>query len=242
MSLSIVISTYGRFVEIKNLINSIHESFPENFYEIIIVSSDNPDSEKVSWLKKQRNTMVINPDIRTGSREKSLYYYENIGLKEAKKDYVLIINDDMFFDKNFYEEFIKIKNYDIIFFKTHLGSTRLGMRTSVIGNYITPKTNEYKNLYLADFILCKKEVYEKIGPLDENIDWFGIGADLALSFAFSKHDFDINYENNLYLNHLISDTDRVSESDNARTYHIYIEKKWRNFCKENDGYDFKINW
>jgi len=242
-SLSIVISTYGRSNEIKSLINSIHNSFPEDFYEIIIVSSDDPNSEKSKWLKSQKNTKFINPDIRIEKRIKSLYYYENIGIKECTNEFVLVINDDMSFEKDFYEEFIKLKDNDIIFLKTHLGVRNLGLRLPVIGTYKTPEMNIYENLFLADFIVCRKSVYEDIGFLDENIDWYGIGVDLSLYFSFSKIKYKINYENNLCINHLITKNDRDNNSHNASIYGEYIENKWRKFCQENNGYDFNIpNW
>ena len=241
--ISIVVSTYGRQAEIKKLIHSIQENFPEGEFEIIIVSSDSPSSEKITWLKNHPNTVVLNPDVRTGKRTKSLYYYENMGIREASKEFILVINDDMSFDNSFYPEFLKWVDNDIIYLKTHLAQVSLGTRLPIIGTYKTPNLSE-GNLYLLDFLVCKKEVYEKIGFLDENIDWFGKGADLALIFAFSKENFKVCKENNLYLNHSISSENRNSHTtqNGSSTYHKYIEQKWRKFCEQNPGYDFKIKW
>jgi len=40
------------------LINSIHDNFPDEAYEIIIVSSDEPGSDKINWLKNKKNTRL----------------------------------------------------------------------------------------------------------------------------------------------------------------------------------------
>lgn len=241
MKISIIISTFGRSSEIKKLFSSVENNFPEDSYEIIIVSSDDPESEKVLWLKTQKNTVVINPDFRTGKRTKSLYYYENIGIQASKYDWLLVISDDMYVDDNFYPEFLKHLDCDVVFLNTHIGQTDLGLRIPIIGTYKTPDSST-NILYLSDFVICKKSVFDVIGPLDENIDWYGKGVDFTLNICFSKTPFKINYDSNLYLNHAIALNDRDDNSISAATYNVYIEQKWRLFCEKNEGYDFIVNW
>ena len=86
--LSFVISTYGRSEEIKRLIISIEKTFPIDFYEIVVVSSDEPSSEKIKWIESRPNTKVILQDIRINKRLQSLYYYENIGIKNCSHEYI----------------------------------------------------------------------------------------------------------------------------------------------------------
>lgn len=242
LKISIVISTYGRVNEIKKMVESIEKNFPPDSYEIIVVSSDDPLGEKISWLKQRSNLVLINPDVRVGSRKKSLYYYLNIGIRECKHDFILTLNDDFHFDENFYPKFVKCEQYDVIYFKTHIGKTSLGTRIPIVGYYKTPKETENQNLYLADIVIVKKDVFDKIGLLDEGLDWYGVGVDLSLRFAFSDFSFKVLHNEDMYVNHDISPTDRQNESASANSYWIYLEEKFNKFVKENNGYSFKVNW
>jgi len=210
---------------------------PNDFYEIIVVSSDDPNGDKCNWIRTKSNVTLINADFRQGPRLKSLYYYENIGIKQAKYDYVLVMNDDMWFTPEFYNEFIKCNGYDVIYLATQLGNVQLGSRLAIIGKYKTPHDNDYKDLYLADFVVCKKSIYEDIGYLDENIDWYGIGPDLSICFGF-KH-LNVMHNDKLHIEHSISPEGRWSNSENPHTYQHYIKTKWRTFCNNNPGYDFQ---
>lgn len=82
---SIVIPTYGRAEYLKNLVESVRKSTPKENYEIIVVSSDMPDSEKVKWPSEQPDVRVILSNTRSGGRRtKSLYYYTNLGILKRR--------------------------------------------------------------------------------------------------------------------------------------------------------------
>ena len=136
--ISIVIPTYGRAEFLKNLISSVRNSTPQNAYEFVIVSSDRPESNKIKWLSQQKDTKLILSESRKKwqLRKSSLYYYINLGIKETTKEWVFVVNDYMFFDKNWYKELkILLSNYidgnvGMIIIATHIGDTKLGCKLS----------------------------------------------------------------------------------------------------------------
>jgi uncharacterized protein YdiU (UPF0061 family) len=68
---------YDLWLAQKNNFNKIEK---EN-YEIIVVSSDEEDSDKINWLKQLSNDFDIKffiEDNRKNIRNRSLYYYENV--------------------------------------------------------------------------------------------------------------------------------------------------------------------
>ena len=133
IKITIVIPTYGRFEPFKKLINSIKESdISKENYEIIVVASDSQDCEKIKWIENQTKEIDIKIKIendRKTIRNRSLYYYENIGIKNAIYDWILICNDDMWFEKDWYKKFLSYMNESKVYLiSSHLGSIYLGLR------------------------------------------------------------------------------------------------------------------
>lgn len=239
MGLSIVVTSWRRHAEIMELFESVQAIFPESFYEIIVVSSDDPESEKVKWLEVQKNTKVIIPAVRTGPRTHPLSFFMNTGMKASTKEYIFPVNDDMVFAPEFYTTFLKYREYDAVYINTNLASKNSEPRVPVVGTYRTPKGEG--NLYLGDFVLAKKEVYEEVGFLDEEIDWYGLGVDLSLKLLFGSKDYSISYVNDLIIYHSVSgDRDGNEHVRSGPIYGKYLEDKWRNFCTLNPGYNYNV--
>jgi GT2 family glycosyltransferase len=178
---SIVSATYLRFDCIRGLVESIRVAFPIGCYETIIVASDPEDSEKMKWLRAQKDVTVYSVDPRQPGqpRRHSLYFYENTGIKAATGDWIFVLNDDMTISPDFYTVLTSIeKDWDVILVKSHVGERGLGLRIPVIGHLIPPDGKQ-RPLYLYDYTAIRREVYPLIGYLDEGLDWFGKGFDLA---------------------------------------------------------------
>lgn len=232
--ISFIVTTFKRENYLNQLISSIEQNLPNDSYEIIVVSSDDPNSEKIKNLKLHNNVKVLNPDVRTDKRLRSLYYYENIGIKQAQYEWIFVTNDDTVIINTFFTEFLKVeKDYDVIFVGGHIGMVQLGRRIPTIGK-ITKHNEVEKDLYLSDFTLIRKNIYEKIEFLDENLDWYGKGCDLTLKIEFLTNS-RILYESNISVDHLIAIENRFpGEIDDFG----YIRKKWDVWCNINVGYSY----
>jgi hypothetical protein len=243
--ISIVVPTYGRFVPFMKLINSIKESdIPTDNYEIIVVSSDPVDCEKINWIENQKKYIDISVNIeadRKTVRNRSLYYYENIGIKKAKYDWVLVCNDDMWFDYNWYNNFMLIKNNSKVYIiASHIGEIRLGVRVPSIGTITKDGVEEI--MWLYDMTIIHKSIYEKINYLDENIAWYGKGADLCLQVAFLTDEKPFICEN-VIVNHDIEIEHRqenISTTPNGDDF-LYIRFKWDRWIYQNNK-NYQYNW
>jgi len=236
---SIVVATYGRFDYFKQLVESCRV-FPPDSYEIIAVSSDPIDSEKGYWLRHQPNLSVIFSGIRQPGqhRSRSLYAFENEGIKMAFGEWIFVTNDDTQLDPLFMFQLNEVdKDCDVIMVNGHLGDVGLGCRTAVIG-HVTPPGGPQRPLYLYDFTIIQKSVYERIGYLDEGLDWFGKGFDLAMACETCPG-LRIRYESDLKVNHAIA-------AENRRPPHYardfqYATLKWNKWCAEH-GWSYSWPW
>jgi hypothetical protein len=246
IKISIVIPTYKRFQPFVKLIESIiNSNIEKENYEIIVVSSDEEDSEKINWIKELSNNFDIKifiEDNRKNVRNRSLYYYENVGIKNSKYDWILISNDDMWFDNDWYQNFKK--NIDInnkvYLISSHIGAKELGFRIPSIGT-IT-KNGVEEPMWLYDMTIIHKSIYDKINNIDEKMDWFGKGADLPLSVAFLTDEKPILCHD-VKIHHDISQEERASNRAN-QTGEIdfrYIREKWNNWIINNNK-NFSYNW
>jgi len=242
VKISIIIPTYGRFEAFKKLVNSIKESYisKEN-YEIIAVSSDAPDSEKIKWIEDQKKSINITvkiEDDRKKIKSQSLYYYENVGIKTAIHDWILVCNDDMWVEKDWYEQFSSYVNENKVYLiSSHISSISEGMRIPSIGSITVEGVNQ--NMWLYDMSIIHKSIYEQIGFLDENMKWYGKGADLSLSVAFLTKEIPVLCHG-VKINHDIIQENRSSNigDSNAHSDFSYIRRKWDSILKtkQNSSY------
>ncbi|KKT80816.1 MAG: hypothetical protein UW78_C0024G0001 [Candidatus Azambacteria bacterium GW2011_GWA1_44_9] len=237
---SIIIPTYGRAEYLKKLIVSIRNSTPQENYEIIVVSSDLSDSEKIKWLKQEPDVKVILAGSRKAwqVRKDSLAYYMNQGIKPASYEWVFIVNDDMFLAPDWYQEFNNfVSNHEnnqvgMIIVSTHIGHVSYGQRIPVIGQ--TKRGNSaWKDLHLADFAIIKKRALEEIGFLDEKINWCGISIDTYLSLEFLT-DYKIVPVEKIKLDHFIVPEERNVETIDEFEDFNYVKRKWDKRCQVND--------
>ncbi len=239
--ISFIVPTYGRAEGLKKLFESVRKFTPSDVYELVVVSSDPKNSEKAVWLSNQPNIRVIFADERKKwqLRRKSNYFYLNTAIKNSTYPWIFPVSDDMYFDSNWHEEFIKVindpknANAGLIIVAGHIGNVASGIRVDVIGK--TKKGNgDWKDLYLSDISIVRRDVMESIGMFDEKMDWFGSGADLSLSVEFLS-DTDTIIAENITINHSISKENRGGNMGNAFSDFHHILNKWNDWCKKHDS-------
>lgn len=236
---SIVCATYKRFDHFRELVDSVRVSFPKGSYEIVAVSSDPVGSSKYDWMKSQPDVVTISAGVRNEGehRSRSLYSYENIGLKHASGEWMFVTNDDTKIEHDFHTVLTQMeKEWDVIMVNGHLGDVGLGCRTAVIGD-VTPPDGATRPLYLYDFTVIRRSVYERIGWLDEGLDWFGKGFDLAMACETANPPLRVCYSSSLRVNHSISPENRFPPHY-VRDFR-YATDKWNSWCAKNN---WKYNW
>lgn len=184
LRLSVVVTTYGREANLVRLIESFQNSCREIELEMVVVSSDSPQSEKILGLERYDFVKVICLGDRGPGqpRKRSLYFYENLGIQEATGDWVLITNDDTWLSGDFEAAFTaQSKSADVLVIPAVIDNPDLGFRVPVIGKLRSESGTA--ELLLLDFAIFKRSVLREIGPADEGFDWYGRGADMSIRCA-----------------------------------------------------------
>lgn len=237
---SIVVATYSRESHLNSLLLSARKAFPPGSFELIAVTSDPDDSKKMAWMLEQPEIVVIRHGQRQPGqpRQCSLYTFENLGIKAARHEWVFVTNDDTLFDPFFYSNLLKQEHrYHVILVNGHIGERGLGCRTVIIGD-ITPPGCPTRPLFLYDFTIIRKSVYEKIGYLDEQFDWFGKGFDLAMACETTPG-LNIAYESELRIDHVLTPENRTPPHY-LRDFR-YGTNKWTIWCAQH-GWRFTWPW
>lgn len=184
---SIVILTYNNLELTKDCLASMKKFNNYPNIEIIIVDNLSQKDETREFLKEYElensNIKVILNDINGG-----FSYGNNIGIKEATGEYIILLNNDTFVTPNWIERLIA-------HFDTDENIGMVGPVTNNIGNeaklfvdytnvkelvefsqnlYKENRGKQFKDIRVLAFfcVAIKKEVIEKVGLLDEA---FGIG-------------------------------------------------------------------
>lgn len=184
---SIVIVTYNNLDLTKECLLSMEKYNNYNNCEIIIVDNMSQQDDTRKYLQEyeqsHENVKVILNDINGG-----FSYGNNIGIKEAMGDFIVLLNNDTYVTPNWIERLI-------LHFYSDEKIGMVGPRTNNIGNeakidvlysnmdemikfseklYEDNKGIQYRDIRVLAFfcVAIKKEVIEKVGLLDEA---FGIG-------------------------------------------------------------------
>lgn len=243
---SIIIPTYKRLNPFIKLIESIKSSdVKKENYEIIVVSSDQQDSDKIKYIEQQKefiDIQVIIESDRTTVRNRSLYFYENKGIAISKYEWILVANDDMWFDNDWYKNFVSCLNSNkkVYLVSSHIGLLHLGLRIPSIGTITKDGVEE--TMWLYDMTIIHKSIYDKIGNIDEKMIWYGKGADLALAVSFLTDEKPILCHN-VKINHDISIEERSSNIANRTgdDDFSYIREKWNKWIVDNNK-NYSYNW
>jgi GT2 family glycosyltransferase len=101
VSISIIVVTRGADDYLKSCLNSIEkQTYPPA--EVIVI--DNSLDKDFS-----RNIIECYPEIKLYAETSNTFYCEalNLGISQAKGDFILCLNDDVILDKSFIQESLK---------------------------------------------------------------------------------------------------------------------------------------
>lgn len=210
MNFSIVIPNYNGKAFLNDCLKSISIALkysPDTKVEVIIVDngSINPPKQTTIYLKQNMG----------------FGYAVNTGVKKAKYEYIIVMNNDLTIHKNWFSQIVKnIKkypNYACYYglvltkdgtkiesegFKYYMSGKAININNGVL---FTQK-NKIKNKSIAiwgapaSIIIYKKEIYNKIGGL--NASFFAYIEDVDLAYRLAKNNFKTLYIPTAISNHL----------------------------------------
>lgn len=248
--LSIVVPTYGRSTIFKRLVISLKLFLPPNVFEVIVVSSDVDGDSKFDEIIHDSRFKIIFADKRRsgGGRKKSLYYYTNLGISAATGDWILVANDDMFIDSDFWPELNREMNKHnflsggALVLNSQIGENpSLGVRIPILGEARKTKENKWEELPLLDVAVIDKKTLMDIGCFDENLDWYGSGLDNALKLFFLT-DKPIVSAIKCTVFHDLLQPDRESMAGNSYADFDYLREKWKSILHGDLDNLVRISW
>jgi GT2 family glycosyltransferase len=171
-------------------------------YEVILIDNASTDGSS-KYLKKKF------PFIKLIQNKKNLGYAggNNLGVKQVKGDYILILNNDVVLDKNFLKElWINRKKADILGVKNYyfdkknviwtIGSkvNKFTMKAKLMGKGLVDSGNIDKikiDHAVGSAMLINRKVIDKIGFLNEN--YFAYYEETEWQTRAQKSEFKISW-------------------------------------------------
>lgn len=226
MFFSIIIATLNRGIDLSETIKSINGQLNHLDEVIIIDQTDIYEIEIENDIKKNINNFSGNI-LRIFIKEKSAGKARNIGIKNAKNDNIIFIDDDVILPPNFLENYRKYLtiniNVDAIAGRVSSSENDINpylpkeFNDKNVGFLFRPMNYEFK-LENADLGSCnmfiKKEVFNKLKGFDEKMKRL---EDSDLSCRFQKAGFKSIYLPEIWLVHKATPT--------GASRHITIQKK-----------------
>ena len=233
--IGIVIVNYNGEKYQNDALRTIYESTYQNF-EVIIVDSDSKD-QSVALAQKafpQAHYLLQSENVGVAKGN-------NIGIKYAVEkldaEYVLLINNDIALDKNNLEELIKKADENTItvpkiyYYEPHdmiwfAGGEMYWNRgeSGHIGNFETDK-GQYDEERIIGYaptccMLIHRNVFEKIGPIDETVFMYFDDTDLCVRMYDAG--YQIKYVPTAFMWH------KVSSSGGGMDSKVYVYYNFRN--------------
>jgi GT2 family glycosyltransferase len=182
-----------------NCINSLKKSekFGEEFALEIILVESNKEYDKNYQFSSDVKVIIPNEEF-------GFHKFLNIGIRASSGNYIALCNNDLIFHKNWFSEILKVskKRKEILSFSP-----------------IDPNIDKHKYNYefLIGYqvprhikgwcIVCKKELFDIIGGLDERLKFFYSDNDYAITLVYN------NIKHALILNSKVNHLHRITTNE-----------------------------
>lgn len=240
IKVSVIIPNWNGKYLLKKCLESLEHQTYKNF-EIIVVDNGSSDGS-VDYVKSKF------PEVKIISLKKNYGFARavNTGIKAAKKEYLVLVNNDTEADKNYIEYLVKaaqrlpdvgfIAPKMLNFHKRNIIDSA-GDAVDVVGHSYNiglgeedgPKYNKDGYVFLATAAgsLFKKEMFDKVGYFDE--DYFTYMEDVDLCLRAQIKGFKGWYEPRAVLYHIRKET---SSKITAMSEYWHFRNMTQNIIKD----------
>lgn len=210
MKLSIIIVNYNVTVLLRKCLSSIEKFVKGVDYEVIVVDNNSPDNSWKSLISEFPKVKFI-----ASSSNDGFSVANNKAVKDAAGEYILLLNPDTEFEGDYMPELLNFADskpdFGCLGIRMHDAAGNFlpeskrsvpdmfnsfeklftGLRKKNAKSYYRNDLDEHAvaevEVVTGAFLLAKKEVYEKIGGLDE--EYFMYGEDIDLCYTFLQNGF-----------------------------------------------------
>lgn len=185
--ITVVIPLYNKYKSIRNTLNSVlSQSFQD--FEIVVVDDGSTDggAEVVAQIKDERIRLIRKENGGVCSAR-------NRGIKEAKYDYIALLDADDGWDidylaeqKRLIEDFPEAAMWGINFAELYNGKLIRELPTGlpkgfrgIVDGYFdqTLKKGRVSDLFCSSSVVIRKSAFDKVGLFDERI-WYSEDIDM----------------------------------------------------------------
>lgn len=233
MNVSFIVPVYNNFDLTRRCIESLEETVSKQDYEIIIVDdhSDKETAEKLKALEGDKISVIRN--------RQNLGYAKsnNVGARSARGKYLILLNNDLEFDKNWVEPLLaglRKRKVGIV------GNIQIDPSTGKIdhsgflfdgkGTLRHKRTPNHKGRY-TEFhavtgacLAIKRDLYTQLDGLDERYE--NGCEDIDLCFKAKELGLKTIVANRSVIRHYVSSTRGVDTLRNERNMRLF-QNKWR---------------
>tara|TARA_Y100000780_G_scaffold179369_1_gene164811 strand:- start:119238 stop:124442 length:5205 start_codon:yes stop_codon:yes gene_type:complete len=230
---SIILLCYNHWNYTKRCIDSILKNTTKITYELIIVNNNSTDETK-SELEKLSN------DIRIVNNNKNLNFSGgmNSGVKIAKGEYIVLLNNDTYCFDNWLSPLIELleKNKELGIVTPITNRSGNESRVYIKHNNLMDYYSKVKNIrfVLKDYESCdraglfcgamRKKEFEEVGMFDENYVNGWEDDDLSEKYKLRGYKIGITYNSIVY--HYGNVTVGQGAYSKKNTNREYFENKW----------------
>jgi GT2 family glycosyltransferase len=238
---SIIVVTYNSADYIEGLVRSIYEFNKNKYFELIIVDNASEDGTVQNILRlKSYNLKLIQNKENVGFAKGI-----NIGVREARGEYLLFINPDALWKNGSVDDFASIfesdPNIGVIggkilakdgkaeksagkFLKTfEVFLTALSL-DEALGVRFSPNRRVEADFVSGGFMAVRKNLFEKLGGFDENL--FMYVEDMEFCYRAKKEGFKVIFDPSAAIIHEShGSSGRKFAIENIHKGLIYFHKK-----------------
>jgi GT2 family glycosyltransferase len=198
-NISVIFPTFNGWSDTKECLTSVeNNTYPKEKLEIIIVDNNSSDSTP-RLIRKNFPQVVLIQQSRNIGFAKAV----NVGIKNAKGEYLLITNNDVVFDKSYFKSMFDLAETDekigiiggMVYSKNP--KDKVGFDGLRVNPYLGYHQYDLKNLdkirscdlVSGNGMFIRQKMLEKIGLFDER--YFFYFEDLDLCLRAKKKDYKI---------------------------------------------------
>ena len=251
MKLSVIIVNYNVTQLLRSCLLSLQKYIQEIDYEVIVIDNASTDNSWGDLIPEFPNVHFISSEINGGFSKAN-----NRAIQAAKGEYILLLNPDTEFEGFYMKELLDFADSQPAFgclgvrmhdaegnFLPESKRSVPDMFNSFEKLFTNFKKNNSKSYYRNDieenavaeievmtgaFLLAKKDVYEKIGGLDEA--YFMYGEDIDLCYTFLRNGYKNFYYGKVSILHHKGESTIKNEVYLKRFYgamQIFIDKYYK---------------
>lgn len=230
---SIIVLNYNAKKFIEKCLSSLHKlNYPKSRYQIVFVDNASIDGS-VNFVKEKF------PRVKIIKNKKNLGFSagNNVALKTIKSDYYILINVDMFVDRNWLINLVKVAESDdriglcaskILTMSDKSKINYAGGWINFLGfawpkGFLQKDKKEFNKIEETGYtaggaLLIKKEVLEKVGLLEEN--FFMYYDDIDYSWRVKLFGFKTLYVPKAVIYHNYQGSSEISQNVVKKFYHL----------------------